>query len=236
MKKYQLRRSVSEQIKVLKKAYDRTVENFKKGVNDLDLLPEDFKNSAEFLKLQKAKYTCHSGSPDIKEYLQPKKGMNFLDVGCCANLINYGLDKWPSNYYGIDISPKLIKAVKAFVAKNKIKIGGLFVSEAAKMPFKNNFFDIAACIGVLEYFDESYICHVLRELHRVLKSGGRLVVDMPNLENQDVKTMFQLEAHLGRPRFNLPTEKVFEKELRKNFTIDKKDDNSLMVKYFVRRR
>lgn len=68
--------------------------------------------------------------------------MKFLDVGSCANLITKELYKWPSEYYGIDISPKLIEATKNFVKKNSIKIGGLYEEEVSNMHFEDNFFDI----------------------------------------------------------------------------------------------
>lgn len=225
-------KNIPEQIKILRKAYDQTVDNYHRGIKDLDLLPNEFKKSSEFIKFRNAKHTCHSGEPDIKKFLNPKKGMNFLDVGSCANLINHSLYKWPSTYYGIDISKKLVQVMKNYVSKNNIKIGGLFVAEVAKIPFGSNFFDIAACIGVLEYFDKDYIAKSLQELQRVLKLKGRMVIDFPNLRNQDTKTMIKLEEYLGRSRYNLPTIQTFEKELKKLFIVDGKKDKSVMIKYF----
>lgn len=226
-------RNILGQIKIIEKAYDKTVDNYRKGVKDIDLLPDDFKNSSEFIKFQKVKHSCNSNEPDIKNFLNPKKGMNFLDVGSCANLFNHSLYKWPSVYYGIDISEKLVMAMKNYALKNNIKIGGLITAEAAKMPFKNNFFDIAACIGVLEYFDIKYIAKSLKEFSRVLKPNGKIVIDFPNSENQDTKTMIKLEEYLGRTRYKLPMIKIFEQELERYFLIHSKKDRLIMVKYFL---
>lgn len=188
-------KNIQEQIKKIRRAYDRIVNNYRKGVRDVDLLPEKFKHSATFLTFQEAHYVCNSGVADIKKFLHPKKGMNFLDVGSCVNLINYALYKWPSIYYGIDISKKLIEASQNYVLKNNIKIGGLFVAQVVKMPFQDNFFDIASCIGVLEYFDMKYISRSLRELYRVLKPSGKIVLDFPNLANPDTQIMIQFETY-----------------------------------------
>jgi len=220
-----------KQLRVIKKAYNKTVDNYKKGIKDIDVLPEIFINSLEFRNFQKKNYNCNSGQSDIKRFLAPKKGMKFLDIGSCANLINYKLYNWPSTYVGVDISEKLIKAMKAFVSKNNIKIGGLYVADVSEMPFDDNVFDIAACIGVLEYFDFGYITRALRGLYRVLKSTGKLVLDMPNLAHPDTETMIKLESYLGRVRGDIPKRDQFEKVLKKLFLIKNIKDDSLMIKY-----
>ncbi len=225
---------IKSQIEIIKKAYDKNVDDYHNGIDELDLLPEEFKNSQRLKEFQTIKHSCNSGEPDINEYLNPKPCMNFLDVGSCANLIGHKLYEWPSTYYGIDISPKLIKVTENFVNRNNIKIGGLCVAEAANLPFESKFMDIAAVIGIIEYFDIQYIKIAIRELHRVLKPQSRMVIDMPNLEHPDVNTMIEYETYLGRPRFNLPTKEQFEAEMRILFSIDKVNDSQIMTKYFVR--
>jgi SAM-dependent methyltransferase len=225
----------NDPIKVISKAYDKTVDNYNEGIEDEDLLPEEFKNSERYKRFKKILSSNPNGSEDsqIFEYLNPKKGMKFLDVGSCANLICKKLHEWPSEYYGIDISPKLIKASQNFVKRNNLNIGGLYVAEVANMPFANNFFDICAVIGVLEYFDIEYIKKALKELHRVLKPQGKIVLDMPNFNHPDCKTMIELEGYLERTRENVPSNEEFEKKFKKLFSIEKVD-NKIMKSYFAR--
>jgi ubiquinone/menaquinone biosynthesis C-methylase UbiE len=52
---------------------------------------------------------------------------------------------------------------------------------AERLPFADGEFDHAACLGALLYFDDPAAS--LRELHRVLKPGGRLVLRTVNSEN-----------------------------------------------------
>jgi SAM-dependent methyltransferase len=227
---------IKTSVKVICEAYDKTVDNYNEGIEDEDLLPNEFKNSERYkrFKVTIASNRGTSEDPRIYDYLDPKKGMKFLDVGSCANLICKNLHKWPSTYYGIDISPKLIEVSQNFVKHNNIKIGGLYVAEVANMPFENNFFDICAVIRVLEYFDIVYIKKTLEELRRVLKPQGKIVVDMPNFNHPDCNTMIESEGYLGRTRKNVPSHEEFENELKKSLFIEYVDDSQIMISYFAR--
>lgn len=227
----------NKRIAILSRAYDQDVDDYNQGVDPMARVPEDFKKSERFKQFQEYSGGIDTGSNanDIKVYLKPKKGMKFLDIGCCANLVNYRLDKWGSAYYGVDISPKLIKAMKSFAEKNDINIGGLFVAEAVELPFEDNHFDIAASIGVLEYFDVPYIKRALKEMHRVLKPNARAVVDMANTDHPDTPIMNELEEHLGRPKVNIKRED-FEEVLNKYFEIVKADTANVMAKYYLKNK
>ena len=224
---------MNKQLTLIRKAYDLTVEQYKNGIDPLADLPDDIKNSPGFETIIRDKNQLNSGAKDIKEYLEPKPGMRFLDAGCCANLVNYRLDKWQSIYYGVDISPKLIKAMRNFATSKNLSIGGLWVVDITKLPFEDNLFDIAAVIGVFEYCTLEYIKESLVELKRVLKPKAKMVLDIPNLEQPDINLMFKIEEFSGRP--NIPNSKsAFEKILKPLFTIERIDDSRVMIKYFVR--
>ncbi len=218
----------------VRKAYDLTVEQYNEGIDPLEQIPSEFKNTPDFKAFIKSS-GLGSNAPDIKRYLNPKSGMNFLDAGCCANLYNYRLDRWPSTYYGVDISPALIKAMKRYASKNQISIGGLSMTDLSNLPFDDNFIDIAAVIGVLEYCTLEYIKDALTELNRVLKNQAKVVLDIPNPEHLYVNVMRQLEEYLGRP-INIHARVVFEKMLRPLFSIEHCDGSRVMIKYFVRTR
>jgi SAM-dependent methyltransferase len=138
---------INQQLKKIREAYDLTVVQYQKGINPFDNIPEEIINSSGFKAIMADKDKMNSGAPDIKDYLNPKSGMRFLDAGCCANLVNYRLDKWQSTYYGVDISSALIDAMKSFAKKENISVGSLKVADISKLPFADNFFDIATIIG-----------------------------------------------------------------------------------------
>ena len=226
---------MNDRLKKISEAYDLTVEQHRQGIDHLVGLPDGFRNSDKFREFQKGAGSelTASNAPENRRFLDPQPGMRFLDAGCCANLANYRFDTWPCVYYGVDISPALIDAMKGFATHNRISVGGLEVAELAALPFDENFFDIALVIGVLEYADMDYCRVALLELNRVLRNGSRIVVDIPNLGHAHIQTMFTLEEYLGRP--NVPKARAqFEQVLAPLFTIAKADDSRVMLKYFLR--
>ncbi|OGO36001.1 MAG: hypothetical protein A2147_10710 [Chloroflexi bacterium RBG_16_57_8] len=216
------------------KAYDLTVEQYRIGTDPLKDVSEDIRSSQFYRSFAEGKTDTNSAAADINEYLCPEDGMRFLDVGCCANLVNYRLDRWPSNYYGVDISPALVNAMKAFVARQGVSIGGLHVAELARLPFADGFFDIAAVIGVLEYCSLRYIRKGLLELNRVMRPGSRVIVDVPNRDHPYARDMARLEEYLERP-IVLHFRSKFEDALKGLFSIDHVGDSNVMIKYFVRK-
>lgn len=47
------------------------------------------------------------------------------------------------------------------------------------LPFQDSSFDVVCCLDVIEHVEDPF--HVARELERVLRSGGRLVLSTPNV-------------------------------------------------------
>ncbi len=223
---------MSRQLERISKAYDLTVEQYRKGINPYENIPEEIKNSPFYKSLVSEHEALGSGASDIKEYLAPVPGMKFLDAGCSANLFNYRLDRWPSTYYGVDISSELINAMKGFAASQNISMGGLYVADISKLPFDDNYFDIATVIGVLEYFEICYIKKALKELYRVLKPESHVVLDIPNEKHPHASDMAKLEKYLGRPSFH-HSHSEFESLLKPLFSIERVDDSCVMIKYFV---
>lgn len=225
-----------EQVRIIKEAYNKSVKDYYNGISDLDYVPDDFKISKKFRKFVNSSALCNSGDARIRNYLQPELGMKYLDTGSCINLIGYKLYEWYSLYYGIDISQRLVEVTNSYVKANNINLGGLIVSEISDLPFIENYFDIATAIGVLEYYDIEYCTLAFKELNRVVRDNGKLVVDMPNKKHPDYVTMIEYESYLGRPRKKMPSNIEFIAVLKKYFMIEKIDDSRLMIMYFLKNR
>jgi len=224
---------MSSQLERIQRAYDLTAEQYAKGIDAYAAVPEHIRNMPGYREIINSPL-MGSGASDTKEYLKPERGMYFLDAGCCANLVNYRLDRWPCTYYGVDVSPAMIKAMSAFVRENGLSIGGLYNTDLANIPFDDDFFHVAAAIGVLEYCTLEYSWRALRQLHRVLRPDSRMVLDIPNPAHPYIETMFRLEEYFDRP--NVPKDRgAFEDLLQPLFKIDRVDDSRVMLKYFLRK-
>jgi len=103
----------------------------------------------------------------------------FLDVGFGSGnlekrLINNGLKL---EIYGVDISPKAIKK-----AKKDIK-GNFHIASIFKLPYGKYFFSIIVILDVLEHIEEHRAIEALKEISRVLKKNGKLIISVPLNEN-----------------------------------------------------
>lgn len=158
----------------------------------------------------------------ILKLLDSKKIKNgkILDLGCGTGILSeYILKKQPSlHIYGIDISNRAIDVANKKL--KKYKNVQFQTGDVTKLPFKDNYFDMAMCNSILHHVP---LNETLAEIKRVLKPNGVLWFCEPNLLNPQialeknipvVKSFFQ----------DSPDERAFsrwniKKELEKrNFT------------------
>ena len=110
-----------------------------------------------------------------KEILRfvPENGSKVLDVGCGAGSKSKYLKKENNHVTGIDISAPQIEHAKT--ALDDARVHDL----SERLPFNSEEFDVVFSSAVLEHlFDYE---SVLKEMHRVLRIGGRLIVEVPNV-------------------------------------------------------
>ena len=225
---------LNNRLKAVATSFDRTLRSGKKGINQYCVLPGAIINDPAYplyLKNQNAGRQ-DSGRKEIVEFLAPQRGMKFVDLGCCLNLIENGYALWPSEYYGIDISSEVIQELHIFLKRNGLEVGGLYHCGIHQVPVLENFFDVGACIGSLEYFRSTYIIRSLKEFHRILKPNARFVLDIPNSCSEEYRLSRKIESYLGRDdEFDLTVDE-FERLLQGYFTIVKKDMLG-MIQYFL---
>lgn len=224
------------QLETIAYSYDKGIEFGRKGIDLYKDLPEYITNDPDYPLFQKMILeggTSDSGRTEIKEYLLPEANMNFIDLGCCLNLMFNGYDKWPSTYHGVDISGKTIELLHEVVAARKLSVGSLYCGSIHETPFDAGSFDIGACIGVLEYFESDFIEKALGEAYRIMKSHGRFVLDIPDSGSPEFRITTIIEEYLGRPdKFNMSSVE-FEGVLQNYFEINQKAKVGPMIQYFL---
>jgi len=104
-------------------------------------------------------------------------GLSVLDIGCGHGRHMRVLSEAGANAFGIDLSPELLAE-----ARRRGSGGRIVRADMRALPFQDRMFDLALSIfTTFGYFetDEEH-ARVLLETRRVLKPGGRLVIDTIN--------------------------------------------------------
>jgi ubiquinone/menaquinone biosynthesis C-methylase UbiE len=114
--------------------------------------------------------------------LDIQENINFLDVGCGTGFAVGETAKLADNngqFYGIDLSAKMIEKAKSnFGGRDNFH----FVQANAELiPLNDDFFDIIICTNSFHHY--LHPDKALREMHRLLKKGGRTYVLDPTADN-----------------------------------------------------
>lgn len=96
-------------------------------------------------------------------------GRRVLDIGCGDGALAAILRERGADVVGIDADPAMIEA-----ARRRLPDADFRVGDAASVPFPDGSFDLAFLVTVLCLTENR--AAILREVARVLKPGGRLVV------------------------------------------------------------
>jgi 2-polyprenyl-3-methyl-5-hydroxy-6-metoxy-1,4-benzoquinol methylase len=109
-------------------------------------------------------------------------GTRVLDAGCGEGVL---VEEFATrlNIEGIDPN----------YSSDRVRSGSL-----TALPYGDNSFERATCLDVLEHLTYEDQPKALRELHRVLKPGGELLISIPNLAHLQSRIHFLLQGRLIR--------------------------------------
>lgn len=122
---------------------------------------------------------AHDGYPLFSKFIPYKEliGKKVLDIGCGTGWSTEQFVRMGANVSAIDLTEKAIELTKKrFVIYNlqaDIKVG-----DAENIPYPDSMFDYVFVWGVLMHTPDTE--KTISEIHRVLKSGGRVAAMMYN--------------------------------------------------------
>ncbi|MBU3914886.1 class I SAM-dependent methyltransferase [bacterium] len=111
----------------------------------------------------------------VLEFLKNTEG-NILDVGCGPAIFTAELFAMGLRPYSVDLSLEMLKKARTLAALEHR--ASWFNCEIERLPFKDRTFDNVISIGVIAYTNDTL--QAIRELARVLKPGGLLVIQCSN--------------------------------------------------------
>ncbi|OJX47016.1 MAG: hypothetical protein BGO78_16140 [Chloroflexi bacterium 44-23] len=131
------------------------------------------------------------GSKNIDQWMldivQIKPGMNILDVGCGAGKQCFSYHNFlngNASITGGDVNAELLEKAKSENTRLQTSIKFIDLDFNQPFPLEDNEFDFASCCFAIYYAED--IPFTIREMHRVLKPGGRLFTSGPMPENKRV--------------------------------------------------
>lgn len=227
---------MKKQLQLIAKSYDKGIDLGRKGIDSYDNFPSYITSHPHyplFEQMRMNETLSDSARKEAVEYLAPKAGMKFIDLGCCLNLMFAGYKDWEATYYGVDISSKTIELLQEYVEKNHLTVGDLRCCSMHETLYDTKFFDIGECVGSLEYFEKDFVQQAVAEFSRIMKPNGKFVLDIPNIGSPEFEITKLIEEYLGRQdQFNLSVEE-FETILDAYFIVDKKEIVGPMIQYFL---
>ena len=157
----------------------------------------------------------------LTNYLRERKIYNLLsldfsdivlDIACASGRQLFQIQSKIKDGYGLDIARKFIDKAESFRQQNGYNNLHFAVGLIEQIPFADNYFDKIICAEVLEHVFDKDIA--LKEVCRVLKPDGILVISVPNL-NADATYWGRFLRLIGKRKF-VSLEHFSQEELKKH--------------------
>ena len=101
------------------------------------------------------------------------QGARVLDVGCGDGLLALLLGEMGGSVVGLDASQAMLDAARARASAHSVDLA-FCRGRAENVPFADESFDLVVAVTILCFVPEAE--HTFKELGRVLRPGGRLVI------------------------------------------------------------
>jgi len=139
-----------------------------------ELVQEEFDRQAERWFRRELASEERAMLDQIAQLAQISPTDRVLDVACGTGVVSFVLAPQAREVVGIDISPGMLAKARAIRHRRGIRNVHFVLGEARHLPFRDEQFDAVICRLAIHHFPQPEL--EIREMARVLKAGGRLVI------------------------------------------------------------
>lgn len=119
----------------------------------------------------------------LVERARPESHWSALDVATGSGHTAFALAPHVKSVVGIDLTPEMLAEAQSLCAQNGLANVSFRVADAHALPFPAESFDLVVSRKAPHHFSD--IMKALSKLHRVLRPGGRLVIDDRSVPEDD---------------------------------------------------
>jgi ubiquinone/menaquinone biosynthesis C-methylase UbiE len=112
----------------------------------------------------------------VEELLAGEKPGRLLDVGCGTGPMAPAFLQRGWEFHGLDIAPKMIEHARRRFANEPRAT--FYTGKIEQAAFPTGHFDAVIAMGLLEYLNHTELDAAMREMARVLKPGGVLIISV----------------------------------------------------------
>lgn len=123
-----------------------------------------------------AEYEWHHLRHLLEAYSIAIDGADVLEFGCNVGGSSVVLAALGARLTAVDIDPNMVSLTSANLARHGLEANILHVADTRMMPIADASFDFILANSVFEYVEPAYLSAIIRELHRLLRPGGKLLV------------------------------------------------------------
>jgi SAM-dependent methyltransferase len=123
------------------------------------------------------------------EALNAEPGIVALELGCGSGVFLERAAASTARIVAMDLSTEMLAQARGKLARGSSRRPSFLCADGERLPFQDESFDVVFGSSILHHLN---LPAALRNIHRVLRRGGRLVFAEPNLLNPHIALTFHV--------------------------------------------
>ncbi len=146
-----------------------------------------------FERVEAHRYAKESHIPNAADFAAAK-GLRVLEIGCGLGTDGVQFARAGADYTGVDLTEAAIDLARKNFEQRSLQ-GEFKVADAESLDFADESFNLVYSHGVLHHTPD--IARAVREIHRVLKPGGRAIVMLYHRDSYNYRVGIRVLRRAG---------------------------------------